>query len=60
MVDVGIFGKMIDIFVTEKALMGKRSILPVMVAEYFGSISHFEMVEMQAVDKVLVFTIMIK
>ena len=59
-VDVGIFGQMIDRLRTEKALMCHGTIFPVVIAEDFWGIAHLELMIGQAVDKILVFSIMVK
>ena len=59
-VDVGIFGQMIDIFRTEKALMCQGAIFPVVIAEDLGRIAHLVMVVGQAIDEILVFSIVVE
>ena len=59
-VDVGIFGQVIDRLRTEKALMRHGAVFPVVVTENFGGIAHLELVVGQTVDKILVFAVMVE
>ena len=60
MVDVGIFGKVVDIFCPEESFGGHRAVFPVVVAEYVWGIAYLVLMVMQSVDKVLVFAIVIE
>ena len=60
MVDVGIFGQVIDIFGAKESFMCHRAIFPVVAAEDLGGISYLEVMIVQAVRKIFVLSVVVE